>query len=341
MRAVVCHPGPAFSVHDVYVGWSEALAELGVRVIPFNLEDRLTFYDSAYLNVSEGQFRKALPQDQAVELAINGLYATLYKVRPDVLLAVSAFLVPTELLDLARRYGTRVVVLHTEAPYEDTRQLDVAPHADLNLLNDPVSIDRYRELAPAEYMPHAYRPEVHRPGPAEPDLAADLAFVGTGFESRIAFFEAMDLAGLDVLLGGNWQRLHEDSPLRKHVGHDISECLDNVDAVRIYRSAKLGLNLYRRETDDGDTAAGWAMSPREVEMAAVGLPFVREPRGEGDALLPWLPRFGSAGEAAEQVRWLLSHEEERQAAARRSMEAVADRTFRNHAARLLRLLERE
>jgi hypothetical protein len=338
VRIVVCHPGPGFSVHDVHVGWAEALAELGHRVIEFNLHDRLTFYDNAFFNVSEGQFKKALPSDTAVELAVNGLYAALYKTRPDILLVVSAFLVPAELLDLARRYGTRVVVLHTEAPYEDTRQLAVAAHADLNLLNDPCSIDRYRAVGPAEYMPHAYRPTLHRPGPAEPDLSCDLAFVGTGFDSRIAFFEAMDLAGLDVLLGGNWQQMAEDSPLRKYVGHDIKECLDNADGVRIYRSARAGINLYRRETEDGDSAAGWAMGPREVEMAATGLFFTRDPRGEGDELLPMLPRFGSAAEASEIVRWWVAHDRQREKAAGQARAAVADRTFKNHAARLLRLL---
>jgi hypothetical protein len=339
MRIVVCHPGPSFSVADVHAGWVEALRELGQHVIEFNLDDRLVLYDSAYLQVDKGKFKKAVPPETAVELAVNGLYATLYKTRPDVLLVVSAFMVPPELLDLARWYGTRVVVLHTEAPYEDTRQLAVAPHADLNLLNDPVSIDRYRQVARTEYVPHSYRPGLHCPGPAEPELKCDLAFVGTGFESRIAFFGAMDLSGLDVLLGGNWQRLAEGSPLRRYVGHDIKQCLDNADGVRIYRSARAGLNLYRRETDDGDSAAGWAMGPREVEMAAVGLPFARDPRGEGDELLPMLPTFTTPGEAVDLVRWWLAHEDARSDAARRAREAVADRTFKNHAAWMLRLLD--
>lgn len=339
MRWVVCHPGPAFSVHDVYAGWVEALEELGQKVQIFNLEDRLTFYDSAYFNIAEGTFRKALPTDNAVEFAVNGLYAPLYRFRPHVLLIVSAFLIPTELMDIARSYGTKVVVLHTEAPYEDTRQLAVAAHADLNLLNDPVSIGRYREHARSEYMPHAYRPAVHCPGKAEKDLAADLAFVGTGFESRIAFFEAMDLDGLDVLLGGNWQRLTEDSPLRKYVAHDISQCLDNTESVRIYRSAKLGINLYRRETENGDPHAGWAMGPREVEMAACGLPFLRDPRGEGDEVLSMLPTFDSPAEASEIAHWWLNHEGLRVEAARLAREAIADRTFANGAKKLLRLLD--
>jgi hypothetical protein len=341
MRIVVCHPGPSFSVADVYAGWVEALRELGQHVIEFNLGDRLTLYDAAHVQVAEGRFRKALPTEQAIELAVNGLYATLYKTRPDILLVVSAFLVPADLLDLARRYGTRIVVLHTEAPYEDTRQLAAAAHADLNLLNDPVSIDAYRAVSRAEYMPHAYRPAVHCPGLAEPKLKCDFTFVGTGFESRIEFFEQMDLAGLDVLLGGNWQRLPEGSPLRAHVGHDIHECLDNADGVRIYRSARAGINLYRREVDDGDSAEGWAMGPREVEMAATGLFFLRDPRGEGDELLPMLPTFGSPAGASELLRWWLARDDQRDEAARQARRAVADRTFVNHAQRLLRLLDKE
>lgn len=339
MRFVVVHPGPNFSVADVYAGWTEALVELGHKVLPFNLDERLCFYANAFFNISEGKFRRAVDDDMAVELAINGLYSTLYQAHPDVLLVVSAFLVPTRLLDLARARGTRVVVLHTESPYEDTRQLGVAPHADLNLLNDPIHLDRYREVAPSAYLPHAHRPGLHRPGPTDPKLAADLAFVGTGFESRIEFFEAMNIDGLDVLLAGNWNRLTEDSPLRRYVGHDIKECLDNADTTRIYQSAKLGMNLYRRETEDGDSPAGWAMSPREVEMAAVGLPFLRDPRGEGDELLPMLPTFGSPAEAGELARWWLSHEELRVAAGRRAREAVADRTFAQNARQMLMLLD--
>src|SRR5207244_9418884 len=97
------------------------------------------------------------------------------------------------------------VILHTESPYQDEEQLMRGQLADLNLLNDPANLDKFRQHAPTEYMPHAYRPGVHHPrtGPLNPELAADLAFIGTAFKSRIEFFSAMNLAGLDVLLGGN------------------------------------------------------------------------------------------------------------------------------------------
>ena len=140
-------------------------------------------------------------------------------------------------------------------------------------------------------MPHAYRPLVHHPGPVDPVMACDLAFVGTGFPSRVEFLEAMDLDGLDVLLAGAWAWLPDSSPLRRMVAHDLGECIDNTQTASIYRSAMTGINLYRREADDGDHADGVSCGPREIEMAACGLWFARDPRPESDDLFPMLPSF--------------------------------------------------
>lgn len=339
MRVLLVHPGPGFSVHDVYTGWHEGLQAAGATVATYNLHDRLTFYDRTYLHVSDGLFRKALEPEQAIELAINGLLSACYQFWPDVVVVITGFLVKPEMLDLLRGRLHKVVVIHTEQPYELERELDMAQHADLNLLNDPVNIDKFRAVAPSIYMPHAYRPHIHKPGTFDPEAASDFAFVGTGFKSRIEFFEAMNLDGVEVALGGNWQQLDEDSPLRKYLAHPIEQCCDNTEGVRLYQSAKAGLNLYRREADEGGSIEGWAMGPREVEMAATGLFFLRDPRGEGDEVLPMLPTFATPEDASEQLRWWLAHEGFREEAARQARTAIADRTFTAHAKQLLGLLE--
>jgi spore maturation protein CgeB len=328
-------------VQDIHTGWCEALRELGQDVYEYNLGDRLTFFGAALRETDEpGKFARILTAEQAYELAADGLNATLYKTWPDILLVISGFFIPTDLLARARRTRTRVVIVHTESPYEDDRQLALAPFADVNLINDPINLDRFAAVATTTYVPHAYRPSIHHPGPANPELASDLAFIGTGYPSRIDFFERMDLSDVDVTLGGNWSLLTEDSPLYPHVGHDLDECVDNADAADVYRSAKVGINLYRREAERPELSTGWSMGPREVEMAACGLPFLRDPRGEGDEVLDMLPTFASPGDASEQLRWWLSHEDEREAVARKAREAVAERTFHNNAADLLRLLDR-
>jgi hypothetical protein len=130
--------------------------------------------------------------------------------------------------------------------------------------------------------------------------------------------------------------------LRKYLGSgDPEKCCDQPETVRIYQSAKIGLNLYRREADNDEVADGWSMGPREVEMAACGLFFLRDPRPEGDRLFPMLPRFTGPAEASELVRWWQRHPDQRAEAAKLAQEAVADRTFTNHAKQLLRLLEKK
>lgn len=334
----MAHPGPNFSVHDVFVGWAEALRALGQHVIEFNLAERLTFYDHVMLE-HDGQPQKALSGEKATELAVNGLYAALYKTRPHVLLCVSGFFYPLDLLDLARAYGTKVVVLHTESPYEDGRQLNLAEHADLNLINDPTNLAAFQATAPTWYVPHSYRPHLHCPGEPDPKLASEFAFIGTGYQSRIEFLEAMDLQGIDVFLGGNWQQLTDGSPLLKHVAHGKDDCLDNTQTVEVYRSAQCGLNLYRREAENAHLSVGQAMGPREVEMAATGLFFLRDPRPESDEVLSMLPTFTSPGEASELLRYWLARPEKRSDLATQAREAVADRTFANRAAELLQWLD--
>jgi spore maturation protein CgeB len=344
----------------VLTGWREALTELGHTVRVYNTNDRLTVYDSMLIDTghkdSEDRplVRKAVTREEAIGLALQGLYSACYQFWPDLVIAVSAFFTPPQMLDVLRSRRHKVVLIHTECPYQDGEQLDRAAHADLNLLNDPVSLPAFRALGiPAEYVPHAYRPAVHKPGPVVPELACDLSFVGTGYYSRCDFFETL-LAGwrqqgggdLGMLLAGNWQLLKSrpGSVLGQYLSHDIEECLTNEETVRVYNSSKAGLNFYRREgAADDETPAlqGEALGPREVEMAAAGCFFLRDPRPEGDELLPMLPTFSSPGEAAGKLRWWLARDSLREHAARDARAAIADRTFTSNARMLLRLLDRQ
>lgn len=355
MRWLVIHPGPSWSVADVFNGWVEALDGLGEKVFAYDLDNRLQFFTAALFETGNtdangyAELRRACTNEQAIAMAAENIGSVVMNCRPHVVLGISAFFTPPPILQAIRAAGVKVVLLHTEAPYQDDEQLVRAAHADLNLVNDPVSISRYREHGAAEYMPHAFRPQVHHPGAVRADLKSDLCFVGTGFPSRQRFFEAMNLDGLDVLLGGGWPGLPEGSPLRKYLldpeQRDLSvenmRCLDNEDTAEIYRSAKTSLNLYRREGEDTWDGQAWAVGPREVELAACGLWFARDPRGESGELFPMLPSFTDPAEAAELIRWAVAHDQEREKAAAAARAAVADRTFEANAKRLLKLLDNQ
>jgi hypothetical protein len=242
------------------------------------------------------------------------------------------------MLEVIRARRHKIVMLFTESPYQDGQQLEMAKYADLILLNDPVSLGAYQALAPAHYMPHAYRPSVHYPAAPGAAKLWDLAFVGSGFPSRVKFFEAMGLDGLNVKLAGPWLGLPEDSPLRDWTDPGPDGCVDNAETAALYRQARCGINIYRREGEDG-ALAGVAMGPREVEMAACGLFFLRDPRPEGDALFPMLPTFGGPGDAGEKLRWWLRHDGRRGEAAAKARAAIEGRTFENHARKLLAMLD--
>lgn len=336
---MLLHPGPAYSVADVHSGWAEAFVKLGCSVADVNLDDRMALYSNAGHLDPDGQFVYFFDTQGAVHLASQSVQAAMYEWHPEVLFVTSCFFVTMHLLDQARANGTKVVLCCTEQPYEASAEMTRAGHADVTILNDPLHLDQFRRISDTLYLPAAYRPGVHCPGPGRPEMASDFCFVGTGFPSRVDFLEAVDWAGIDVALGGMWKTLDPDSPLRKFVGHDIEQCMDNADTIDAYRSTKASANLYRRETIEGDRHEGIAMGPREVELAATGTFFLREPRPEGDAVLSMLPTFQYPDEFADKLRWYLAHDELRADLAAKARAAVADRTFEVNARHLLAHLE--
>ena len=347
MRWLLIHPGPSWSVADVFNGWSEALTGLGETVEEYPLDAALRFFNSALAETGRTlpcgcrEVRKYLDRDQASRLALDPILAAASRFWPDVILCTSAFFMQPWLLEILRSRRHKIVMLMTESPYQDDFQLKVAQYADLILLNDPVNLAAYREIGPAYYTPHAYRESVHYPAAPGSTPEYDLAFVGTGFPSRAAFFNQMDLAGLNVRLAGLWMDLPEDSPMRDWTAADADDCVDNPETAAIYRRSRTGINFYRVEAEAAHEGEGVACGPREIEMAASGLWFARDPRPESDELFPMLPSYSGPAEASELIRWALAHPDERAEAAARARAAVAGRTFTEHARQLLRLLDRQ
>jgi hypothetical protein len=338
VRALVVAPGPHYSVADVYRGWAEGLAALGVEVRLFELDTLLEWYGSAHQHV-DGEWVQPYSKEEAVSLAAGHIRAECYAWWPDIVVVVSGFFMYPMLVDMMRNRGHKVVLVATEEPYETTRTLDKARWGwDAIVLNDPVNAEQYRAEVncPVMYLPHCYRPEVHRPGPAS--QLSDVAFVGTGYPSRQRFLERVDWTGLNLALGGNWEGAPDH--LTRRLVHPVSECMDNVDTAALYRGATASFNLYRLEDDGGldSSSDGWAIGPREVELAATGCWFARQSRPESDELFPMLPTFDSPEELGDLLRWAIANPTERHDAAERARAAVADRTFPKNAERLLRAL---
>jgi spore maturation protein CgeB len=341
VKVLVVQPGMDFSPADMARGWVKGLRQAGCEVVDFNFADRLAFYAGAHMKRGR-RWVPAFDGEGSIRLAAKGIEHVCYEFWPDLVVIISGFYVPPDLYRLLRARGHRVALICSEEPYETDRELVRAELADIVILNDPTNLELFRAVNPnTTYLPHAYDPDVHRPGPPSADAASDFAFVGTGFPSRVEFFEQVDWTGIDVAIAGAWQNLAPESPLRKFVAHDITDCCPNDQAAVLYQSTKASANLYRKETTEGGTAEGAAMSPRELELAATGCFFLREPRDEGDRVLPMLPTFTGPADFADQLRWWLAHDSEREAATLAARVAIEPFTFISNARELLRLYEQK
>jgi spore maturation protein CgeB len=332
----VVHPGANWSTADVHRGWVRGLEAHGVQVDTFDLQARLMFYSKAQIVEPDGSVSKVLDEQEVMHAASHGVLAAVYATWPDLVLVVTGSYSPPYLWELIRSRGHKVVIVHTESPYEDERQLVIAAEsgADINLINDPTHLAQFEQVGPSFYVPHAYDPAVHFPADIAP--VWDCSFVGTGFPERVRFLERVDWSGIRFGLGGLWE-LEPGSPLRDCLFHaDPLGCVDNDVTADLYRATKVGLNVYRESNDGGySTGDGWACGPREIELAACGTMFARQSRPESDELFPFLPVFEDPAEVGDIVRHYMGRDGLRAVLGARARAAVADRTFEVHAGRLL------
>lgn len=348
MRILTVHPGPPFSVHDVWAGWDKALRKQGHQVASYRTDDRLSFYGKVTMpdlrtpacpSCGEVHHYKAFDRANAEVLTYNGLFEQVYLQWPDVIFFVSGFFTNPEMFKVLRLRGHKIVILHTESPYQDVEQMERGQYADLNLVNDPANLEAWASVGPTCYVPHSYDPDLHYPSDAEPSF--DLGFVGTAFKSRQSLFADMlrDTNYKIGLGGGGWNNLeHGCELLAPHLAFPAEACVDNKDTAQLYRDSRAGINFYRREFDAGNTAKGESVGPREVEMAACGLPFLRDPRPESDELFPFLPAYDGSEEAREQLHWLLTDEDRRKELGIRARLAVEGWTFDDRAYDVMNLI---
>lgn len=339
MRALLVEPGPGYSVADVAAGWVKGLTACGVELYKYEFAHRIWAWTHAKVP-KNGRYVEAMRTEDAIEAALEPLGTFIYELWPDVVIFVSGFWVKTAALDTIRARGQKVVLLCTESPYEDDRQLELAAHADVTLINDPTNLDRFRAVCPiVRYCAHSYDPDVHRPGPADPEKRSDLCIVGTGYPSRVAWLRDADLRRIDVALVGNWREGREGRhPLRKHLR---DACIDNPVTVDWYRSTRASLNLYRTEADRPEFSAGWSMGPREIELAATGTFFLTQPRGENRQVLPMVPTITDPEEFRPAYDWWMAHDARRDDVVQRAREAVAQWTFTDRARSFLHILEQQ
>src|SRR5262245_33412408 len=308
-------PGASWSTADVWAGLHYGLQQQGIEIIRYRLAERINFNGKMlYRAWKSAKFKnpdisKPTDADVFYAAAKDALFmALLHDV--DCVLVVSAMYVLPLVMRKMRQAGIRVFVLLTESPYQP-EELAIAEIVEGVWTNERSMLRTLRAHNPLSgYMPHGWHPERHKPGPQPGDEkwpAHDVVFVGSGFEERIEWLEAIDWRGIDLGLYGQWNSLPARHILRQYVRGQITR---NEDTAALYRRAKLGLNLYR-------TSQGWgknqpqirhaeSLNPRAYELAACGAFHLSTYRAEiVDVFGDLVPTFDTPDEASALIRtWL-------------------------------------
>jgi spore maturation protein CgeB len=185
------------------------------------------------------------------------------------------FQTPEQLAEL--RTLAPVAALCTETPYDIAQELRCAGLVDGGWTHERVSVPAFQKVNPNfGYLPHAWHPERHGLGDPDPSVPAhDVVLVGSGFGERIAWINAMDWTGIDLGLYGIWHGQGLTPTASKFVRD--GKTISNVDAVKLYRRATIGLNLYRTKTGrtwpptPARNIHAESLSPRSYELAACGV----------------------------------------------------------------------
>ena len=329
IRILLVHPGASISVHDVFVGLRAGLKGRGHHVYEYSLNGRIEAAHRELHNTYQrrkkeleraGEHDKAKrlhkpTQADMIYLASEPIVAKALRVQPDVVIIVSGMYLHPDAMVLLRRAGVPSALVLTESPYDDPQQMRIVPYFDLVWTNERTSVSTLeaatrltKRPVPVKYLRHAWTPEIHGASYDHYDVAAhDVVFVGTGFQERKEWLEAVDWGGIDLGLYGSWDLVGSRSHLRPFIKGGYTP---NEQATALYQRAKIGLNFYR-------TSKGWgkyapkidgaeSLNPRAYELAAAGCFTISDYRAEvAEVFGDLVPTVSSPSELRPLLdRWL-------------------------------------
>lgn len=338
MKLLLVSPGASWSTVDVETGLRFGLETNGVEIVRYRLDERID-RSRRWLYTAWRRARRKHPQiekptdaDIFYQAGVGALEMAL-RHQVDAVFVVSAMFLHPDVMILMKRAGLRIVVLFTESPYDQEKELAVAKIVDGCWTNELSSVAAFQAVnRNSGYLPHAWHPERHRPGPQPGDdnfPSHDVVFVGSAFHERVVWLSRIDWTGIDLGLYGNWEALGSRHPLRKYLRGGVT---GNEQTAALYRRAKIGLNLYRTSQGWGRDAPSIAhaesLNPRAYELAACGAFHLSTYRSEvWEVFGSLVPTFSAPREAEGLIRDWLANPEGRASIARQLPARVAESSW--------------
>lgn len=355
-KALVIHPGHAFSTSDVFDGICAGLRANDVAVSTFDWRRIVEIFTGFVVGAASGGVlpEEKLEQAHAFCSWVASADATNMALVDDVdiVVVVNGLHFPPSRIAPLRLLGIPVVCIGTESPYFDATELQVAPFYTHWFTNERASLERFKAVADggrAFYLPMAWNPERHRKADPDPAFTSDVAFVGGGFPERKQLLDGVNWTGIrKVILGTLW---HLDAA--KEIGSRdflrgnryTDGAIPNEETTRWHQNATIALNLHRRMTtveSGAPLAAGVvteSLGPRAYEIPAVGgFMLCDDERAElfdvyGDSAATFRAWDSTSLERA--IRYWLTHPDDRERTQAAQFQAVQSHSWTQRAKTLL------
>lgn len=349
MKILVIHPGHGHSTADVYEGLCAGFEMIGIDVVRFAWGQMLRPLTAAVLGAVQGGVVKEQDAEKLHQfmcfLAGADALAVAAEQAVEAVLVVNGLLFPPSRAGLMKQIGIPIACYGTEAPYFAATEREIAPYYSHWFTQERTAVRDYADLdVPVTYLPMAYNPRLHQPGPVDPDRACDVTFVGGGFPERKALLSGVDWTGIDATIHGTLWGLdlqQERGKFDFSRGTRYTEgAIPNELTSVWHRSAKVALNLHRKMSyiETGTAIApgqAESLGPRAYEIPACGgfmlsddeRPEIRDVYGESAATF----RAWDAADLSRQLRYWLTHPDERERRRQAQAEAVTPHHWGNRA----------
>lgn len=348
---MVIHPGQNHSTSDVFDGVCAGLEWAGVQVEPFAWGETLRpFTALAHVAIEH----EAFTDEQAQHLHEFCMYvasaesiSVALACDVDAVVVVNGLMFPPSRVSILRSLGIPVACYGTESPYFDKHEREIAPFYTHWFTNERTSVNRFSDIVPCSYLPHAWNPKMHAQVAYDATKQCDLTFIGGGFPERKELLRAVDWEGIDHTIHGTLWGIDltaERGASDFARGDRWTEgAVPNEMTSAWHRSAKIALNLHRKMgyIEEGDSVApgSESLGPRAYEIPAVGgFMLCDDERAEifevlGEAAATF--RAWDSKSLSRELRYWLTHDSERERTQRAQHEAIAPHHWGNRARQIL------
>ncbi|ANE46099.1 spore maturation protein cgeB [Paenibacillus swuensis] len=351
------HSGYKFGLNDgYYMGQCESIIR---ETAPLNIPIR----EMSVLYVSSGKGFPYNPIDDAIIEALRGLVRELHlgdptqdiaalsqQLRPNLVFVLDGMTLQVAQIDRIRELGILTALWLADDPYYTDVTIWIARHYDHVFTLELSCVEFYQQngCAQVHYLPFGAQSSVYRPRQVGRHARRDIAFIGSGYWNRIAFFDqiAGPLASKDIRFTGIWwDRLQNYKRLASKI--DLGKWLGPAETAEHYSGTKIVINLHRDpddETYNHNTRKIGALSPnpRTFEISATGTLQLTDARADLERFyVPGheIATYSSPEEMLHKLEHYLIHENERRAIALRGLRrTMSEHTYAHRLHQALTLI---